>query len=185
MSFCVIYCGQQNGKTADDKKHQPAVIDKKTKGKDKMNKVLEILNERLSSEGVETQLGERSDETTLNVIIEGLGEDEDGVIVCEISRIPVEDEEGSQYYSFYTVIADKLEEEVHAATLVNLNNLNMELLLGAYGIVPETGTLFHKYVYKAKQQEDADLTELLYGLFVDVVAIAYNDYDRLFDSIAE
>ncbi len=150
-----------------------------------MSKVLDILNERLSNDGVEIKLGERDGETTVNAILEGMGEDEDGAIVCEISRVAEDEETGDSYYSFYTVVADQLEESVHSGTMMNLNNLNAELLIGAYGILTETGTIYHKYVCKALPMEDEQAAELLYSIFVDVVASVYNDYDRVFASIVE
>ena len=154
------------------------------KGND-MSKVLDILNERLSGEGVEIKLGERDGEITVNAILEGMGEDEDGAIVCEISQVAADDEAGDTYYSFYTVIADQLEESTHAGTVVNLNTMNAELLIGAYGILTETGTIYHKYVCKSLMKDDEQTAALLYSIFVDVVASVYNDYDRVFASIAE
>ncbi len=150
-----------------------------------MSKVLDILNERLSNDGVEIKLGERDGETTVNAILEGMGEDEDGAIVCEISRVAEDEETGDSYYSFYTVVADHLEESVHNGTMMNLNTMNAELLIGAYGILTETGTIYHKYVCKAMPMEDEQIAELLYSIFVDVVASVYNDYDRVFASIVE
>ncbi len=150
-----------------------------------MSKVLDILNERLSNEGVEVKLGERDGETTVNAILEGMGEDEDGAIVIEVAQIAADDENGDSYYSFYTVVADHLEESTYSATLMNLNTMNAELLIGSYGILPDTGTIYHKYVCKVLPAEDAAAAEQLYSLFVDVVASVYNDYDRVFGAIAE
>lgn len=150
-----------------------------------MSKVLEILNERLAGEGVEIKLGERDGETTVNAILEGMGEDEDGAIVCEISQVAADDAAGDVYYSFYTVIADHLEESTHGGTLMNLNTMNAELLIGAYGILTETGTIYHKYVCKVLPMKDTAVAELLYSVFVDVVASVYNDYDRIFSAIVK
>ena len=150
-----------------------------------MSKVLDILSERLADEGVEIKLGERDGETTVNAILEGMGEDEDGAIVCEISQIAADDEAGDTYYSFYTVIADHLEESTHTGTMMNLNDMNAELLIGAYGILTETGTIYHKYVCKVVTKDEEQVAELLYSNFVDVVASVYNDYDRVFEGIVE
>ena len=149
-----------------------------------MSKALEILNQKLENEGVEISLTGDDGEIIINAILEGLGEDEDGAIVCEIAKMN-EDEDGNIYYGFHSVIADHLEEKNFAPTMLNLNELNMALLVGAYGILKEDGTIFHKYVYKMPKMDAAVGAEILYGVFVDIVASIYNDYDAIFDAIAE
>lgn len=151
-----------------------------------MSKVLDILGERLENEGLEVKYAKsaENDEMTVNTVIDGLGEDEEGAVVCQISKL-AEDEDGSGYYSFFTVIAENLEESVFASTLLNLNELNAGLMTGAYGILSEDGTIYHKYVYRLPKQDDDNSADSLYGVFVDTVATVYNDYDDIFAGITE
>ena len=150
-----------------------------------MNKVLEILNRRLESEHIEIRMTEEDGETKLNAIIEGLGEDEDGAIVCEIAKTEEDENEGGVYYSFYTMIADHLEKETFAPTMLNLNELNTALVVGAYGILTEDGSIFHKYIYRMPEMEDEAAAEALYAVFTDIIASVYNDYEAIFASITE
>ena len=151
-----------------------------------MSKVLEILGDRLENEGLEVKYGESAEnnEMTVNTVIDGLGEDEEGAVVCQISKL-AEDEDGSEYYSFFTIVAENLEESVFPSTLLNLNELNAGLMTGAYGILSEDGTVYHKYVYRLSKQDDDKGAESLYGVFVDTVATLYNDYDEIFAGITE
>ncbi len=136
-------------------------------------------------DSVEVSFDNIDDIPTLRLILDSMGVDEDGIVVVELSEIPMEEgtEDGYSYYHYLTVLANKLEEGQTATTLVNLNRINVETLLGSYQIVEDAGTVTHKYVLRSAVKEDAQMAEDLYNCLVDIVAIVNNDYDRVLASI--
>ena len=49
-----------------------------------------------------------------------MGPDNDGVVVMEICRVPIDDDEGCGYYQLYTTIFKELETERYPEMLVAL-----------------------------------------------------------------
>ena len=84
-----------------------------------------------------------------------------------------------------SVLAGEITEAQTAKTLENLNEINMETLLGSYFVIREAGTLVHKYVLRTAKENAESAAEDLYNCLVDVVAIVNNDYDRVVAAIAE
>lgn len=148
-----------------------------------MAKALEILRDRLTEDSLELSYDNIEGIETLRLVLNALGEDEDGIAVLELSEIPVEEEEKACYYHFMTVLANRLEDAQIPSTLVNLNMLNMETLIGAYQIVPESGTVVHKYVLRLSENQEEKAADELYSCLVDVAAIVNNDYERVLSSI--
>ena len=84
-----------------------------------------------------------------------------------------------------SVLADEVSEAQFKTTLANLNDINMETLLGSYFVIPDAGALVHKYVLRVNNEDPQITAEDLYGCLVEVVAQVNNDYDRVVASIAE
>ncbi len=146
-----------------------------------MDKALANLRKMLKRQGLETRLEEQS----LEVMLAGLGRNRKGAVIFKISRFPADSTRRGRYYSFHTIIGQNLRQEMLEQTMRNLNLLNMRLLLGAYGIIPETGTIVHKYVYRVMQKDADAQAELLYRVFVDLVATVYKGYDQVLAGIAD
>lgn len=77
-----------------------------------------------------------------------MGPDNDGVVVMEICRVPIDDDEGCGYYQLYTTIFKELETERYPEMLVALNEINLSTVLGNYGILATHQMLYHKYVMR-------------------------------------
>ena len=123
---------------------------------------------------------------TLRLVLDSIGDAEDGVIVTEVSEVPVEEQDSSySYFHIMSVLANEVTEEKLAETLVKLNEINMETLLGSYSVVADAGALVHKYVLRTPKAAAEQTAEELYNTLVDVVAIVNGDYDRVVAAIAE
>ncbi len=148
-----------------------------------MATALELLRDRLTEDSLEIAYDNIDGVNTLRVILDGIGADEDGLVVLEISEIPIEEEDKYGYFHFMSVLANKLDDDQIPATLVNLNEINSETLLGSYQIVSEAGTIVHKYILRTPLKDAEGTQEDLYNCLVDVVAIINEDYDRVLLSI--
>lgn len=150
-----------------------------------MATALEVLRDRLAEDTMEISYDNMDGTFVLRLVLDSIGEGEDGVIVTEVSEVPVEEQQKYGYFHIMSVLAGEIGEGQAEQTLVNLNDINMETLLGYYSVIPETGTLVHKYVLRVAN-EDAEVTaEDLYNCLVDIVATVDGDYDRVVAAIAE
>ena len=150
-----------------------------------MATALEVLRDRLAEDTMEISYDNMDGTFVLRLVLDSIGEGEDGVIVTEVSEVPVEKQEKYGYYHIMSVMAGEIGEAQVAKTLVNLNDINMETLLGNYTVIPEAGTLVHKYVLRVANEDAEAAAEDLYNCLVDIVAIVDGDYDRVVAAIAE
>ena len=66
-----------------------------------MEKIYQLIAEQLNKVGVETQIANSDDDLTLRIMPEDMGPDNDGVVITEVCRVPVEDEDYG-YFQIYT-----------------------------------------------------------------------------------
>lgn len=150
-----------------------------------MEKAMEILRDRLMRDSMELSYDRIEEIPTLRMVLDGIGEEEGGLVVLELSLIPMEENGSTGYYHFMTVLASKLEASQIPSTLVSLNEINAETLIGSYQVISEAGTVVHKYVLRTEESSEEQTAEELYNCLVDVVAVINNDYDRVLGSIEE
>ena len=150
-----------------------------------MATALEVLRDRLAEDTMEMSYDNMDGTYVLRLVLDSIGEGEDGVIVTEVSEVPVEEQDKYGYFHIMSVLAGEITEAQAAKTLENLNEINMETLLGSYFVIREAGTLVHKYVLRTAKENAESAAEDLYNCLVDVVAIVNNDYDRVVAAIAE
>ena len=148
-----------------------------------MTKAIEILRDRLSEDSVEFSYDNIDGIPTLRLVLDSMGEDESGIVILELSGIPLEEEDRYGYFHFLSVVANKLEAGQIQGTLKNLNRINTEVLLGSFQIVEEAGTVVHKYVFKTVNDKPEETAEDLYNCLVDIVAVINNDYDNVLAAI--
>ena len=150
-----------------------------------MATALELLRDRMAEDTLELSYDNLDGAYTLRLVLDSIGEAEDGVIVVEVSEVPIEDQEKYGYYHFMSVLANEVSEAQFKTTLAKLNDINMETLLGNYFVIPDVGALVHKYVLRVNNEDAKSTAEDLYACLVEVVAQVNNDYDRVVASIAE
>ena len=83
------------------------------------NKALEILRDRLSEDSVEISYDNIDGINTLRLVLDSIGEADDGIVVLELSDIPLEEQSDYAYYHFISVLANNIEAEQIADTLVD------------------------------------------------------------------
>jgi hypothetical protein len=151
-----------------------------------MATALEVLRDRLAEDSMEMTYDNMDGTFTIRLVLDSIGDAEEGVIVTEISEVPVEEPDSKYgYFHIMSVLANEIAEDGMAGTLVRLNEINMETLLGSYAVIPDAGALVHKYVLRIAKEKPEDTAEDLYQALVDVVAIVNGDYDRVVAAIAE
>ena len=151
-----------------------------------MATALEALRDRMAEDTIDMSYDNMDGTFTLRLVLDSIGDAEDGVIVTEVSEVPVEEQDSSySYFHIMSVLANEVTEEKLAETLVKLNEINMETLLGSYSVVADAGALVHKYVLRTPKAAAEQTAEELYNTLVDVVAIVNGDYDRVVAAIAE
>lgn len=150
-----------------------------------MATALELLRDRLAEDTMEMSYDNMDGAYTLRLVLDSIGDAEDGVIVAEVSEVPVEEQEKYGYYHFMSVLANEVSDAQLKPTLANLNEINLETLLGSYSVIPDAGALVHKYVLRVNKEDTEKTAEDLYNCLVDVVALVNSDYDRVLASITE
>lgn len=141
-----------------------------------MAKVLEKLVEKLGEDSIVAEI-EKSEETTVTISFDSLGEQEEGVVVMSISKVPMEEIEDYSFYNIFSVVAVNIETEGMNQVLANVNELNMECLFGNYGVVVSDGILYHKQVVKIAKADESQMADALYDGMVDVLALLDENYE--------
>lgn len=132
--------------------------------------------------GFEAEIDDSDGTDTLRIAIDTMGEDDDGVVIMEVCKVLISETENG-YYQFYTTVAQGIEEEQYPKSLVELNEINLSTVIGAYGILASHGMLYHKYIAKLVPADDKTTEDYLKDTIDDILAIIDNDYEELFGAI--
>lgn len=144
-----------------------------------MKKLFERLGQELEESGVEWSIDESDGDVSLRLVIEGMGPDEDGTILIQLSKVPVENSD-AEYYYYHTNIAMDIEAATIPAVLANLNEINLRTVVGSFGILSEERVMYHKYVLRTPVMDEEALYKLLNDTLVDVVATVDNEFMEVF-----
>lgn len=145
--------------------------------------ILEKLHELLANDDIAGEIDSSDGTETLRIAPDRMGPDNDGVVVMEICRVPIDDDEGCGYYQLYTTIFKELETERYPEMLVALNEINLSTVLGNYGILATHQMLYHKYVMRLPARADGDTVKALQGTVYDILGIIDNDMLELAKAI--
>ena len=145
--------------------------------------ILERLYESLANDDIAGEIDSSDGTETLRIAPDRMGPDSDGVVVMEICRVPIEDEEGCSYYQLYTTIFKELEPARYPEMLLALNEINLSTVLGSYGILATHQMLYHKYVTRLSACADGDTVKALQGTVYDILGIIDNDMPELAKAI--
>ena len=151
---------------------------------DTQKKVLEEYNRQFNEAGYETRFKEEEGLYILQAAIEGLGEKEEGDALMELCFVPI-DEEGSEevgdaiLFQIYTTFLIDIQKKEEKDVLYGLNELNMDCLLGAYGIFNEQKQIYHRYI-TLLNSGDFDQPKGEVGPALNfILEMVYEDFDRL------
>lgn len=144
-----------------------------------MKKLFERLGRELEKNGVEWTIDESKGDAALRLLIEGIGPDEDGTILMEISKVPVENTDAGYYY-YHTNVAMDIDAQTIPAVLTKLNEINLRTVVGNFAILSEERVMYHKYVLRTPVMDEEALYKLLDDTLVDVIATVDNEFVDLF-----
>jgi len=151
---------------------------------DTQKQLLEEFNRQFNEAGYETRFKEDEGLYILQAGIEGLGEDEKGDALMELCFVPI-DEEGKEdigdviLFQIYTTFLIKIPDKKEKTVLAGLNELNMDCLLGAYGIFNEQKQIYHRYITVLNSPEFDQLKGEVGPALNFILSMAYEDFDRI------
>lgn len=148
-----------------------------------MKNIMDKLAERIGKEGPEVSVDCSDGTPTLRFAPNNLGPDNDGLVVTEVCRVPVDDVEDACYIQIYTTVAKDLEKDLSPTILRNLNEINLRTLLGSYHILSEYEMMYHKYILRLPLGSEEFLCDNIYAAVSDCIAIIDNDYLDLLNAI--
>ena len=146
--------------------------------------LLEEYNRQFNEAGYETRYKEDEDLYILQAAMVGLGEDEKGNALMELCFVPI-DEDGSEdigdvvLFQIYTTFFVGVTEKKVKSILAGLNELNMDLLLGAYGIYNEEKQVYHRYITVLNSSDLKQLKGEVGPALNFIISMIYEDYDRI------
>ncbi len=146
--------------------------------------LLEEFNRQFNEAGYETRFKEDEDLYILQAAIPGLGEEEKGNALMELCFVPL-DEEGNEdigdviLFQIYTTFFVGVTEKKVKSILVGLNELNMDLLLGAYGIFNQEKQVYHRYITVLNSSDFDQLKGEVGPALNFILSMVYDDFDRI------
>lgn len=151
---------------------------------DTQKQLLEEYDRQFKEAGYETRFKEDEGLYILQAAIVGLGDDESGNALMELCFVPI-DEEGNEdigdtiLFQIYTTFLIGIPEKKEKNVLVGLNELNMDCLLGAYGIFNEEKQIYHRYITVLNSPELDQLKGEVGPALNFILSMVYDDYDRI------
>ena len=151
---------------------------------DTQKKLLEEFNRQFGEAGYETRFKEEDGLYFLQAALIGLGEEEKGNALMELCFVPI-DEEGKEdigdviLFQIHTTFLDKVPEKKEKNILTGLNELNMECLLGAYGIFHQEQQIYHRYITVLNSADFDQLKGTVGPALNFILSMVYDDYDGI------
>lgn len=144
-----------------------------------MKEILEKVMEQFKADDVECHIETVNGVDTLRLIPVGFGPDHDNSVVMEICRIPMDDADDCCYIQFYTTVAVNLKEKDYPEILLKLNEVNLSTLVGYYGILAESGMVYHKAIMRLPMMSDDKLAEAVIGTAYDCFAVIDFNFEEM------
>ena len=152
---------------------------------DTQKQLLEEFNRQFNEAGYETRFKEDEGLYLLQAAIEGLGEDEQGDALMELCFVPI-DEDGNKeavgnviLFQIYTTFLITVPEKKEKTILSGLNKLNMDCLLGAYGIYNEQKQVYHRYITVLNTPDFAQMKGEVGPALNFILSMIYEDFDGI------
>ena len=151
---------------------------------DTQKRLLEEFNRQFNEAGYETRFKEDEELYFLQAAIQGLGDDEEGNALMELCFVPI-DEEGKEdigdviLFQIYTTFLLDIPEKKEKNVLVGLNELNMDSLLGAYGIFNEEKQVYHRYITVLNSPDFDQMKGEVGPALNYILSMVYDDFERI------
>ena len=153
---------------------------------DTQKKVLEEFNRQFNEAGFETRFKEEDDLYMLQAAVEQLGAAEEGAALMELCFVPISDDEEDAeeigdviLFQIYTTFLLSVPAKKEKSILYGLNEVNMDCLLGAYGIFNEEKQIYHRYITVLNSGDFEQLKNEIGPALNFILAMIYEDYDRI------
>lgn len=148
-----------------------------------MSNLLELVANRLGEDELVVEI-DTADKYTVSVTLDGMGDNEDGVVVIQLNEVEMDESSEYKYYTIFSVMAVGITLENMVTAIDNINTINLDTLAGSFGVIKDEGMLYHKYVVKiAKNSDDKVATDYMYDALVDVVATIDSNYNAALESV--
>ena len=151
---------------------------------DTQKKVLDEYNRQFKEAGYETRFKEEEGLYILQAGIEGLGEKEEGDALMELCFVPIDDEDNKDVgdailFQIYTTFLIDMQKKKEKDVLYGLNEINMDSLLGAYGVYSEQKQIYHRYITLLNSSDFDQLKSEVGPALNFILSMVYEDFDRL------
>ena len=151
---------------------------------DTQKKLLEEFNRQFGEAGYETRFKDSDGLYMLQAALVGLGEEEEGNALMELCFVPIDDEGKEDIgdvilFQIYTTLLLKIPEKKEKNILAGLNELNMDCLLGAYGIFNQEKQIYHRYITVLNSSDFEQLKGTVGPALNFILSMVYDDYDGI------
>lgn len=144
--------------------------------------VMQQLMELVGSWGVEPTRTESDSMSFVRAVLGGMGEEKDGSLLLELGFLPTAEADYPEDFSLfqiYATLATDLSEAAQPEILRQLNLINMETVLGNYGIYQDGGQLYFRHVGIVRGAEPKQMMETIQPAINWCVTTLDEDFDRL------
>ncbi len=151
---------------------------------DTQKKVLEEFNRQFQEAGYDTRFKEDEDLYILQAAIEGLGAEENKNALMELCFVPIAEEGNEEVgnailFQIYTTYLLPFPTDQEAKILLRLNEMNMDCLLGAYGIFNQEKQIYHRYITVLNSADFDQLKGEVGPALNFILAMVYEDFDKI------
>lgn len=86
-----------------------------------------------------------SDDEVVHAYIENIG-NYDGAIMTELNFVDVYKDKEVETLQFFSSLSADIDEKLYAGIEKKINQLNSMMVFGSFGLYPDAGQIFHRYV---------------------------------------
>lgn len=144
-----------------------------------MEKIYDLIIKELAQVKITAEISVEDGDVLLNVFADEMGPDKDDEVLMELEKLEIDDD-GHGYYQMITIIDNNMPHELEPVILKRLNDLNKSTALGFYGILEDSGLLYHRYVAKLPNGSDEYTVNELIELIFDVLGVVNSNYNSIF-----
>lgn len=151
-------------------------------GIEQKKEVLTELEDQMNAAGFLTRVEDIDGMEMLRVIMDELGDDENGSVLIELCFLPLEGEgipEDLSLFQIFTTIEKDIPKEKMGNILNKLNKINLDCMLGGFHIFEEQMQLYHKYICIVRGSSMEDMMFSIQPAINWIVSTVQESYEEL------
>ncbi len=125
--------------------------------------VIDAIQIRMTELGYATRTKEDGDLTLLQIALEAVGHEDNGNALLEFCFLPIPEDDqlpaDLHLFQIYTTLVPKVPAKNKNKVLQTINEVNMESVIGAYGIYEEQMQIYHRHVMVLRGNDHERLME--------------------------